>query len=82
MVVQNDKMYVYGGLGGNGMKNSLVEYNLKTSQWREIVLNGIPPSEGRTGHSVVCFRSSLYFFGGSLMYNRRVKHRESFNTIY
>ena len=82
MTILNDKMYVYGGLGGSGMKTNLLEYNLKACQWRDIPLNGTPPKEGRTGHSVVYFRNSLYFFGGSLMYNRRVKYRESFNSIY
>ena len=36
MVVYNDRMYLYGGLGGYGMKNDMFEYHIKGNHWNFI----------------------------------------------
>jgi len=50
--------------------------------WRDVELKGNCPDEGRTGHTGLYFKGLGVFFGGGALYNRRVKHRECFNTIY
>lgn len=78
MVVYNDRMYLYGGLGGYGMKNDMYEYNIKNNYWHTVeIKNG--PVEGRLGHSALLYKQSMIIFGGAGMFNKRIKLRECYN---
>jgi N-acetylneuraminic acid mutarotase len=61
-----DSLYVYGGetLDGSFM-NDLWRYDLARSCWEEISIKGEVP-KGRSGHSCVHYKGSLYIFGGKV----------------
>jgi len=40
------------------------------------------PKKGRSGLTVVQFRNRFIYFGGSGMYNSKLKMRECYNTLY
>ncbi len=81
-VLFNEKLYTYCGLGGSGLKNTLTEDNIMLNICRDVQMKGNCPDEGQTGHRGLFFKGLCVIFGAGSLYNRRVKHRECFTTIY
>jgi len=69
LVAHEGKLYLCGGDSANGTSpflpcyNDLFEFNIDTNEWRKISIN-FPDMEGRTGHTLVAYNGSLFFYGG------------------
>jgi dynein heavy chain len=65
--IVGDKMYVFGGYGGNGYGrtdfNDLHALDLRTWKWEEIATEGEKP-EPRSGHQTCLVNDQLYVIGG------------------
>lgn len=62
-VVVGDRMYVFGGYGGDGRLDDCWEFNFETRGWRKIEYLSASPGV-RENNGVVEHERSLYLFGG------------------
>lgn len=62
-VVVGDKMYVFGGYGGDGRLDDFWEYTFEGRSWRQIEYNSSSPGV-RENNGVVEHDGKLYLFGG------------------
>lgn len=61
--VVGDKMYVFGGYGGDGRLDDCWEYSFDTRTWRQIEYLSDSPGV-RENNGVVEHNQKLYLFGG------------------
>jgi N-acetylneuraminic acid mutarotase len=62
-VVVGDKLFMFGGYGGNGRLDDFFEYQFETKKWREVEYTGSSPGV-RENNGVVEYKGCLYLFGG------------------
>ncbi|KAL4486350.1 hypothetical protein ABPG72_007136 [Tetrahymena utriculariae] len=78
LVNNNGTLFLYGGIGCE-IYNEVCALNTENWQWFDLNQEGDQPSEGRQGHSLVCYKNSLVLFGGERKYNKNVRIRECFS---
>lgn len=62
-VVCGNKLYLFGGYGGNGRLDDFFEFDFDSKLWRRVEYDG--PSPGvRENNGVVEYNGMLYLFGG------------------
>ncbi|CAM9508868.1 unnamed protein product, partial [Phaeothamnion confervicola] len=62
-VVVGNKLYMFGGYGGNGRLDDFYEFDFVTRLWRKISHIGGSPGV-RENNGVVEYNGKLYLFGG------------------
>ncbi|EAR84527.1 kelch motif protein (macronuclear) [Tetrahymena thermophila SB210] len=78
LVNNNGTLFLYGGIGCEIYKE-VSALNTENWQWFDLNQDGDQPSEGRQGHSLVCYKNQLVLFGGERKYNKNVRIRECFS---
>jgi N-acetylneuraminic acid mutarotase len=74
-IVYQNKLYLFGGSGGNDSKNDMFEYDLAASTWKRIEARGDAPSP-REGHAACLFDEKyMVIYGGW-------NGEETFNNCY
>ena len=82
---------MYGGIGGAGVRTNISKYDMsmnfnlykKEHQiWQILNATGDIPKQGRSGLTVVNYKNRLLYFGGSGMFNSKLKIRECSNNIH
>jgi len=74
-IVYNNKLYIFGGSGGNDSKNDMFEYDLAASTWKRVEARGDAPSP-REGHAACLFDEKyMVIYGGW-------NGEETFNNCY
>lgn len=81
MQVYNEKLYIYGGVGADGLRKAIWVFCLKRQNWSQLKAKEEVPDNARTGHSMILWRSQLVVFGGSSHFNQKLKSREVFSTL-
>ncbi|CAD8098633.1 unnamed protein product [Paramecium primaurelia] len=77
----NDQLYLYGGIGGDGVRNQMLKYDIKFQIWQVVQGNGEQPKQGRAGLSVVQYKNKFIYFGGCGQFNPKLKIRECSNQV-
>lgn len=57
-------MVIFGGYYKSQRSNRVFDYNFASSQWRELVKKSIAAPTERCNHTAVCYKDSLFVFGG------------------
>ncbi|CAD8190254.1 unnamed protein product [Paramecium octaurelia] len=78
----NDQLYLYGGIGGDGIRNQMLKYDIKFQVWQVVQGIGDHPKQGRAGLTVVQYKNKFIYFGGCGQFNPKLKIRECTNSIY
>lgn len=64
-------------------KSFFLQFSPKELQnWVKGKTKGYIQDPIRTGHSMIVWKNNLVVFGGSSYYNRKLKHRDVFGTIF
>jgi hypothetical protein len=77
----NDKVYIYGGIGSEGLKSQIWQFCLKKNLWTLVRPKELAPESARTGHSMIFWKNLLVIFGGSSHFNVKIKSREVYATV-
>ncbi|CAK94261.1 unnamed protein product (macronuclear) [Paramecium tetraurelia] len=78
----NDQLYLYGGIGGDGVRNQMLKYDIKFQIWQVVHGNGENLKQGRAGLSVVQYKNKFIYFGGCGQFNPKLKIRECSNQVF
>ncbi|CAD8110341.1 unnamed protein product [Paramecium sonneborni] len=78
----NDQLYLYGGIGGDGVRNQMLKYDIKFQVWQIVQGNGEHPKQGRAGLSIVQYKNKFVYFGGCGQFNPKLKIRECSNSVF
>ncbi|CAD8180513.1 unnamed protein product [Paramecium octaurelia] len=78
----NDQLYLYGGIGGDGVRNQMLKYDIKFQIWQVVHGNGEHLKQGRAGLSVVQYKNKFIYFGGCGQFNPKLKIRECSNQVF
>ncbi|CAL8110859.1 unnamed protein product [Orchesella dallaii] len=70
LAVATESMFLFSGQSGAKMTNNLFQFHFQEKFWTKIstehILRGAPPPPTRRyGHTMVCYDSKLYVFGGA-----------------
>jgi N-acetylneuraminic acid mutarotase len=63
-VIVGNKLYVFGGYGGNGRLADFFEFDFETKEFQEIEVQGSANPGVRENNGVVLYKNRLYIFGG------------------
>ncbi len=63
-IVRNGKLYVFFGMGNNGVLDDIWEYDPETKLWRQIIPEGAIIPEARSEHSATVEDNTVYIVGG------------------
>lgn len=80
LTVIGEKAYLYGGLS-TGIMKELHVYNLNKNKWKIPGVVGEVPRQGRSGHSAVGIKSSLWIFGGETEAPSNATYRVCLNNM-
>jgi hypothetical protein len=61
--VEDDDVYIHGGIGDDNLLDDMWKYNIETNEWTQIEPTGDIPS-ARYGHTVVRVNDKDYLYGG------------------
>ncbi|CAD8066764.1 unnamed protein product [Paramecium sonneborni] len=63
LVINNEKLYVFGGADGSNRFNDLHCFDIQNNQWIKLQTHGQVPSP-RFGHTAEVYKNQMYLFGG------------------
>ena len=61
--IVDDKLYIFGGYGGNGRLDDFHEFDFSSFKWKRLLVKGSSPC-ARENNGVVSRSRQLYLFGG------------------